>query len=341
MLLELKNLQVSFDTPGGRVKAVRGVSLSLERAETLGIVGETGSGKSVTTSALMGLLAMPPAHISAEHLQFDGRTLLRGTRLDMRAVEAARGRGMGMIFQDPSSALNPVFPIGDLMLAVLARHASLRGQAARARAIELLEQVGLPEPARQLGRYPHEMSGGMKQRAAIATALAARPAMLIADEPTTALDATVQAQVLALLRKLQEDTGIAMIFISHDLGVVSRVCSRVAVMYAGRIVEEAPVARLFSTPAHPYTRGLFTARPVLRRPSLLAEAASQVPARDRIPLLAIPGAVPPLSELPSGCAFHPRCRLASGRCATDVPPLEKVTGGGRVACFHPVLEARP
>jgi peptide/nickel transport system ATP-binding protein len=336
-LLEVGGLEVSFDTPGGRVAAVRGVSLRVGRGETLGVVGETGSGKSVTTSALMGLLPMPPAHVRAERLTFDGRTLLRGERLDISAVERERGRGMAMIFQDPSSALNPVFPIGDPLKAVLARHAGLRGARANARAVELLDHVGLPDPAHLLGRYPHQLSGGQKQRAAIAMALAARPALLIADEPTTALDATVQAQVLALLKTLQRETGVAMIFISHDLGVVSRVCARVAVMYAGRIVEEAPVERLFAAPAHPYTRGLFAARPTLRRPSMLGEGAL-VPARERIPLLAIPGSVPPLSRLPAGCAFHPRCRLATGRCAAEAPGLEEVRSGGRVACFHPVEE---
>lgn len=334
-LLDARNLRVSFDVPAGPLQAVRGVDLRLERGEALGIVGETGSGKSVATSALLGLLP-PTARVEADVLTFADRPLLRGGAIDPSAVAAVRGRGIGMIFQDPSSALNPLLSIGRVMGDVLRRHQGLRGAMARTRAVELLGRVGLPEPDRVFDAHPHQLSGGMKQRAAIATALAARPTLLVADEPTTALDATVQAQVLALLATLQRDSGVAMIFISHDLAVVSRVCSRVAVMYAGRIVEEAPVQRLFSAPAHPYTRGLFAARPVLRRPSKLDEAQAFVPARERLPLLAIPGAVPPLSALPAGCAFHPRCRLATGRCASETPSLVPMDEGGAVACFYPV-----
>lgn len=330
-LLDVRGLQLTFDDAGRPLQVIHGLNLTLERGETLGIVGESGSGKSVTALMLMGLLPSPPALVQAECLRFDGRSLLRGSRLDPRVVESLRGPGMAMIFQDPSSSLNPVFPIGDILGAVLRQHAGARGTAVRERSLELLAQVGLENPPQVLERFPHQLSGGMKQRAAIAMALAARPALLIADEPTTALDATVQMQVLALLRDLQRNTGIAMIFISHDLGVVSRVCSRVAVMYAGRIVEESTVERLFSAPAHPYTRGLFAARPVLRSTSREN--------RDRSPLLAIPGAVPPPSQVPSGCAFHPRCRFATRRCAAEIPSLTNIDGEeGRVACFHPVLE---
>lgn len=334
-LLVVRDLRVSFDSPDGPLHAVRGIDLRVARGEAIGIVGETGSGKSVATSALLGLLPAG-AHAQAAQLELDGRSLLRGGTLDLDAIAALRGRGIGMIFQDPASALNPVFSIGSVMRDVLHRHEGLRGEAAQARALELLTRVGLPDPAHVLEAYPHQLSGGMKQRAAIATALAARPALLVADEPTTALDATVQAQVLALLAELQRDTGVAMIFISHDLAVVSRVCARAAVMYAGRIVEEAPVERLFAAPAHPYTRGLFAARPVLRRPSRLDEMQAIAPPRERVPLLAIPGAVPPLSAVPPGCAFHPRCRLATHRCSAETPALQATEGDGAVACFHPV-----
>lgn len=351
-LIDVVNLRVSFVTRAEPLRVVRGVDLRLARGEALGIVGETGSGKTVATSAFTGLLP-PAARVEADALAFDGRSLLRDGVLDTRAVEALRGRGIGMIFQDPSSAMNPVFTIGEVMVDVLRRHEGLRFDVARTRALELLGRVGLPDPGAVFGGYPHRLSGGMKQRAAIATVLATRPSLLIADEPTTALDATVQAQVLALLAELRRDSGESLIFISHDLAVVSRVCDRVAVMYAGRIVEEGAVEQLYRAPAHPYTRGLFAARPMLRRPSRLDEVQAVVRTRERLPLMAIPGAVPPLSQLPQGCAFHPRCLLATARCAAEVPPLaplhpagEKATEVGddapggdivtRVACFHPM-----
>ncbi len=346
-LLEVRGLNVSFDA----VRVVHDIDLTLERGETLGIVGETGSGKSVSSSALMGLLPVPPARVRAATLSFDGRSLLRGNELDLRAVGRERGRGMAMIFQDPSSALNPLFTIGDVLMAVIRRHRKLRGTALRTCAVELLEAVGLPSPSHILDSYPHQLSGGMKQRTAIAMTLAAKPSLLIADEPTTALDATVATQVLALLADLQRESGVAMLFISHDLGVVSRVCSRVAVMYAGRIVEEAPVDTLFRAPSHPYTRGLFAARPHLRLPSMLGER--RVEHHERRALLAIPGSVPTPAQLPAGCAFHPRCYHATADCNARVPVLETLptppqalTGHSelhpaRVACFHPVLNAPP
>jgi oligopeptide/dipeptide ABC transporter ATP-binding protein len=344
-LLELQDLHVRFSSLAGRVQAVRGVSLRVEMGETLGLVGETGCGKSVTAAALMGLIACPPGRVAARELRFRGRNLLgpvdrqlishhsEGHRpLFGEALESVRGHSMTMVFQDPSAALNPTFPVGDMLMAVLRHHhPDLEEVEREERAIEWLEMVGLPRPSELLACYPHQLSGGMKQRIAIALALAPHPLLLLADEPTTALDVTVQAQVLALLRGMQKATGFGMIMITHDLGVVAETCHRVAVMYAGRVVEEAPVQALFDEPAHPYTRGLFRARPALG-----------VSKEQR--LEAIPGAVPPATRLPSGCAFHPRCPRAAERCRTQTPVLTPVHTGDpshRSACFYPLAGSPP
>ncbi|MBM3463492.1 MAG: ABC transporter ATP-binding protein [Armatimonadetes bacterium] len=327
-VLELRDLHVYFHTLGGRVHAVRGVDLEVRPGETLGLVGETGCGKSATASALMGLIAEPPGEVLASRLHFRGKDLLAGAasgrdrlrRLSATAVAEVRGGGISMIFQDPSAALNPVFSVVDPIRAVLRHHLMLDAPRAQTRALEWLAHVGLPDPEAVAGKYPHQLSGGMKQRVAIAMALAPEPALVLADEPTTALDVTVQAQVLALLRGLQEETRIGLLFITHDLGIVAEMCHRVAVMYAGRVVEEAPVKELFEAPRHPYTRGLFAARPTLHG------------GRER--LAAIPGAVPPPSAIPSGCPFHPRCPRAQAKCAAQMPVLEG--DPHRAACFFPV-----
>jgi oligopeptide/dipeptide ABC transporter ATP-binding protein len=327
-LLDVEGLRVEFDTMRGVVPAVRGVSYAVEAGETLGIVGETGCGKSVTASCVLGLLPSPPARITATRLAFDGTDMLVGGRLSYPAAGRIRGRGISMIFQDPSSALNPVFPIGDPLCALLRTHFGLVGAAARDKAVSWLGRVGLPSPAAVMSKYPHELSGGMKQRVAIAMALACEPKLVIADEPTTALDVTIQAQVLDLLAALQAETGIGLIFISHDLGVVRKMCHRVMVMYAGQVVESATREQLFTRPRHPYTRGLFAARPTLR-----GHAEMPVPgvgATGRAPLAAIRGSVPRLADLPPGCAFAPRCSRADERCGVDAPRLEE-----GVACWHP------
>ena len=344
-LLEVRDLHVRFSSLAGRVQAVRGVSLRVEKGETLGLVGETGCGKSVTASALMGLIASPPGRVAAHAMRFRGRNLLgpvdRGLisghslahrPLYLEALESVRGGGMSMIFQDPSAALNPTFPVGDMLLAVLRRHHPDLDEGEREeRAIEWLELVGLPRPSELLRCFPHQLSGGMKQRIAIALALAPHPSLVLADEPTTALDVTVQAQVLALLRSMQDATGFGLIMITHDLGVVAETCHRVAIMYAGRIVEEASVTTLFDEPAHPYTQGLFRARPALG-----------VSKHQR--LQAIPGAVPPPTRFPPGCAFHPRCPRAGERCKTQTPVLSAVRVEDprhQVACFYPLVGEPP
>jgi oligopeptide/dipeptide ABC transporter ATP-binding protein len=319
-LLAAQDLRVTFPAGQGEVEAVRGVDLHLQEGETLALVGETGCGKSLTGLALLGLIPAP-GRLSARRLEFAGQDL-RG--LNEGGWQRLRGRCIGMVFQDPGTALNPVFTVGDQMGAVLARHRGLRGRQGRRQAAEWMERVGLGEHRDILARYPHQLSGGMRQRVAIALALCAGPRLLVADEPTTALDVTVQAQILELLRRLQKDTGVALLFISHDLGVVAQTCHRLAVMYAGRIVEEGPVARVFRAPAHPYTGGLFAALP------------GRVPRGQ--PLLAIPGTVPPPGQTPAGCPFHPRCSRARPACQTEVPPLQTVRGEQRAACLFPLEE---
>jgi peptide/nickel transport system ATP-binding protein len=307
MLLSVEGLQVAF----GDVGVVRGVTLSLEAGETLGLVGETGCGKSVMALTIMGLI--PQARIEGT-LTFDGLDL---RALSPRQWEDVRGRRIGMVFQDPFTALNPVFTIGDQVSAVLARHFGLKGAGLRDRMLGWLGRVGLPPTADFAARYPHLLSGGQRQRVAIALALAGEPTLLLADEPTTALDVTVQAQILDLLRTLQRQTGVAVVFISHDLDVIGSLCHRVAVMYAGRIVEQGETTALFAGPRHPYTRGLFEARQ---------------PHDGRLP--AIPGSVPPPSAFPQGCAFHPRCGRMQQRCTEEVPELGPATPT-QAACFYP------
>ncbi len=320
-LLSIEGLRTIFRQHTGDVVAVDGVDLSLDRGETLGVVGESGCGKSVLSLSIMRLVP-PPGRIAAGRIRFEGTDLLG---LPAPAMRAMRGNRIAMIFQEPMTSLNPVFTVGrQITEAMRAHDPSLGARTLRSRAIAALGRVRIPAPERRFEEYPHQLSGGMRQRVMIAMALACQPDLLIADEPTTALDVTVQAEILALLGELQREAGMAIILITHDLGVVAEVADRVAVMYAGRIVEEAPTAALFDDPQHPYTLGLLGSIPRLDQ------------ARAR--LLAIEGAVPPPFALPAGCRFHPRCVFATSACAAREPPLAALSPGHLVACIHAPVE---
>jgi peptide/nickel transport system ATP-binding protein len=315
--LEVTDLRTTLFTRSGALRAVDGLSLSVGQGETVALVGESGCGKSLSALSVMRLLPDPPARIVGGAVKLNGRDLVG---LPEEAMLDIRGKEIGMIFQDPMSSLNPVATVEKQIVEVLTTHLELGRAAARARALDLLELVGMPDAGRRLGAYPHQLSGGMCQRVMIAMAIACSPSVLIADEPTTALDVTVQAQVLALLKKLQADAGMAMVFITHDLGVVAETADRVVVMYAGRKVEEAPVDDLFENPLHPYTSGLIGATPT--------------PGAERAARLAdIPGMVPALGELPPGCPFAPRCPRVMDRCRTEMPLLKALAPGRLVACF--------
>ncbi|MCC8935971.1 ABC transporter ATP-binding protein [Bradyrhizobium sp. Arg68] len=318
-LLEVENLQTHFRTPDGINRAVDGVSFQVDEGETLAIVGESGCGKSVTSMSLMRLIPEPPGRIAGA-VRFQGRDLLQLSEREMRAV---RGNDVSMIFQEPMSSLNPVLTVGRQIGETLRTHQGLDKQAAEVRAVEMLNLVGIPEPARRVREYPHQLSGGMRQRVMIAMALACNPKLLIADEPTTALDVTIQAQILQLMLDLKRRVGAAIVLITHDLGVVAEIAERVVVMYAGRKVEEAPVARLFRSPRHPYTQGLLGAVPKLG--SSLTGAARR--------LTEIPGQVPSLKKAIEGCAFAGRCALATDLCRQVAPGLE-VKGPGHIAACH-------
>jgi oligopeptide/dipeptide ABC transporter ATP-binding protein len=315
-LLAVRDLSVIFTTPAGPARAVDGVSFAIAPGETLALVGESGCGKTVTALAILRLLAEPPAVIGADsRILFEGQDLLRLAPEPLRHV---RGAGIGMVFQEPAASLNPVLTIGTHIEETIRAHESVSRGVARARATELLATVGLPDPDAIRRRYPHELSGGMQQRAMLAIALAARPRLLIADEPTTALDVTLQAQILELLARLAAEFHMAMLLITHNLGIAAGVANRVAVMYAGQIVETAPCAALFAHPAHPYTAGLLKAAPRLDGPTS--------------PTAAIPGSVPLATAWPTGCRFHPRCHRAWGRCA-DAPSLLDVESGHEARCW--------
>ncbi|MET3982621.1 ABC transporter ATP-binding protein [Streptomyces sp. PvR034] len=329
-LLEVRDLHVTFTTPRGTVRAVDSLGFTVEAGRTLGIVGESGSGKSVTSLAVMGL------HRGAEiggSIALDGREL---TTLGEKELSRLRGRKMAMIFQDPLSSLHPYYTVGEQIAEHFRVHFKAGRAAARKRAVDMLGEVGIPEPARRAGEYPHQFSGGMRQRAMIAMALACEPDLLIADEPTTALDVTVQAQILELIARLQQDRGLGVVMITHDLGVVARVAHEVLVMYGGRAAEQAPVDQLFADPAHPYTRGLLDSLPRLDD-------------TDDQPLRTIPGSPPSLREPAPGCAFAPRCaRAAAGteaerrQCATVRPALDPYAGTERrVACHFAGPAAAP
>ena len=302
-LLDVSDLRTSFHTRGGVFRAVDGVSFQLKRGETLGLVGESGSGKSVTCASLLRLLPSPPARIEGTYAKFDGLDLLRATDREMRSV---RGKRIGMIFQDPMTSLNPYLRISDQLIEPLLIHEKISRKAALDRALQMMQAVGINDAANRLHAHPHQFSGGMRQRVMIAMALIARPELLIADEPTTALDVTVQAQILELIKKLQKEMGMAVIFISHDLGVVSGLCDRVMVMYAGRIVETADVRSLFKNPRHPYTRALQRSIPALQPKG--AE------------LYTLRGLPPDLSKPIAGCPFAERCEYAADKCRVGPPP---------------------
>ena len=322
-ILDVQDLRTEFRTIDGVVRAVDGVSFALQAGETLGIVGESGCGKSVTALSILRLIDARAGRITGGSVRFEGRELVG---LDEPAMRQIRGHHISMIFQEPMTSLNPVLTIGTQIAENAARHLGLGKKAARARALEMLDLVRIADAKRRLDEYPHQLSGGMRQRVMIAIALACNPKVLIADEPTTALDVTIQAQILDLLSELKSRLGTAIILITHDLGVVAETCDRVIVMYAGRMAEAAPVADLFRRPLHPYTRGLMRAIPRL---DLEAEVAGRRPR-----LTEITGLVPSLTRAIPGCAFAPRCGLATERCRIEQPGLVEAEGGHRVACFE-------
>jgi peptide/nickel transport system ATP-binding protein/oligopeptide transport system ATP-binding protein len=320
-LLRIEGLRTAFRTGVGEIAAVDGVDLEVPRGRTLGIVGESGCGKSMLSLSIMRLVP-PPGRIANGRVALDGRNLLD---LPPSAMREVRGSEVAMIFQEPMTSLNPVHPIGRQITEAMRAHDRRATDAElRDRAIEALKRVRIPEPARRFAEYPHQLSGGMRQRVMIAMALACRPKLLIADEPTTALDVTVQAQILDLLRELQAETGMSVILITHDLGVVAEMADEIAVMYAGKVVERATAEDLFASPQHPYTLGLLGSVPRLDE--------------DRDRLLAIEGAVPPPFALPQGCRFHPRCPFAIDACTRAQPPLEEVAPGHRAACIRAPVE---
>ncbi|MFF4686077.1 ABC transporter ATP-binding protein [Streptomyces sp. NPDC001307] len=315
MLLEVRDLHVEFRTRDGIAHAVNGVSYEVDAGETLAVLGESGSGKSVAAQAVMGILDTPPGKVTGGRILFQGRDLLTLKEEERRKV---RGAGMAMIFQDALSALNPVLSVGDQLGEMFVVHRGMSRKDARGKAVELMERVRIPAAAQRVRDYPHQFSGGMRQRIMIAMALALEPALIIADEPTTALDVTVQAQVMDLLAELQREYHMGLILITHDLGVVADVADRIAVMYAGKIVESAPVRDIYKAPAHPYTRGLLDSIP------RLDQKGQQ--------LYAIKGLPPNLMHIPPGCSFHPRCPMARDVCRTDEPPLYEVSGTRGSAC---------
>lgn len=316
-LLSVKDLHTVFYTSDGRNPAVRGVSFDIMPGETLGVVGESGCGKSVTAFSVMGLIPYPPGRIEAGEVLFEGQDLLKKTPDEMRAI---RGSKMSMIFQEPMTSLNPVYTIGDQISEVLEHHLGYTRAEGFEKAVHLLHSVGIPEPARRVKQYPHEMSGGMRQRVMIAMALACDPKLLIADEPTTALDVTIQAQILELMKDLKTRTGTAIMLITHDLGVVAEMADRVAVMYLGKIVEEGTARDIFHNPLHPYTLGLL----------------NSIPRMDRLQsrLHVIPGTVPNPMFMPKGCPFNNRCDFATEECMEAEPEI--AGDGHKVRCFHPV-----
>jgi len=317
-LLEVDNLCTVFESQEGLVRAVDGVSFSLDQGRTLGLVGESGCGKSVTALSIMRLVPNPPGRIESGRILLEGRDLLGLSEAEMRRL---RGNEISMIFQEPMTSLNPVFTVGDQIAEVFRVHQGLSKAQAFKAAAEMLRQVGIPSPERRVREYPHQMSGGMRQRVMIAMALACRPKLMIADEPTTALDVTIQAQILDLMRQLQAEIRTAILLITHNLGVVAEMADQVAVMYTGRIVESGPVKELFEQPAHPYTEGLLRSLP----PPPTTSAVSR--------LRAIQGIVPSLTDLPSGCKFHDRCPDVFEPCPLEEPPLYGLGQGRLVRCF--------
>ena len=314
-LVEIENLRVSFPQLEGTVQAVRGVSIHLDDGESLGIVGESGSGKSVSCMAVLRLLKSPPAVIEADRLELAGTEMTRVSRSDLSSL---RGAVAAMIFQDPMTAFDPSYTIGYQIVETIQAHRRTPRKAARAEALGLLERVQIRNAEAILDSYPHQLSGGMLQRAMIAMALSCRPRVLFADEPTTALDVTVQAQILQLIKELRDELGMGLIMITHDLGVVAETVDRVVVMYGGKVMETAPVEQIFEAAAHPYTRALL----------------SSIPGQSRGRLVEIPGSSPDPSSPPSGCPFHPRCKLADAQCMAEEPPLRQVSPSSAAACWR-------
>ena len=323
-LLDVQGLTTAFMTGRGEITAIEEVSFSLKEGEILGIVGESGSGKSVTALTIMGLLPTPPARIAAGKVMFQGQEL---TKLSSREMQRIRGPGIAMIFQEPMTSLNPVFSIGDQIMETIKAHENLPAAALRKRAIDMLDKVGIPSAARRLDDYPHQMSGGQRQRVMIAIALACNPKLLIADEPTTALDVTIQAQILDLLMDLRDEFRMAIMIITHNMGVIAETADRVLVMYAGRVIEEAPVARVFDHPIHPYTRGLLECVPSITE--------------DRARLIAIPGTLPDPARRPPGCRYSVRCRYAQPSCSESLPPLILEEADHWAACLRAKELAAP
>ncbi|MFI6951158.1 ABC transporter ATP-binding protein [Streptomyces sp. NPDC050422] len=325
MLLEVRDLHVEFHTRDGVAKAVNGVNYSVAEGETLAVLGESGSGKSVTAQAIMGILDMPPGKISGGEILFKDRDLLKLKKEERRKI---RGQEMAMIFQDALSSLNPVLTVGEQLGEMFVVHRGMSRKDAKAKAVELMDRVRIPAAKERVGNYPHQFSGGMRQRIMIAMALALEPSLIIADEPTTALDVTVQAQVMDLLAELQRELNMGLILITHDLGVVADVADKIAVMYAGRIVETSPVHDIYKAPAHPYTKGLLRSIPRLDQKGQ--------------ELYAIKGLPPNLLHIPPGCAFNPRCPMAQDVCRKDVPPLFDVAEHRQSACYFwkETLDAR-
>ncbi|MGJ4918818.1 ABC transporter ATP-binding protein [Bradyrhizobium sp. HKCCYLRH2060] len=312
-VLSVRNLQVEFATRRGTLRAIDGVSYDIAKGEVLGVVGESGAGKSVTGLAVIGLID-PPGRISGGEIQLSG---LRIDNLPPEEMRKVRGKRIGMIFQDPLTSLNPLYRVGDQIIETIKTHTNLTDQQARKRAIDLLAEVGIPAPEKRIDGYPHEFSGGMRQRVVIALALCAEPELIIADEPTTALDVSVQAQIISLIKRLGRDHGTAVMLVTHDMGVIAETCDRVAVMYAGRVAEIGPVQEVIQNPLHPYAKGLMGAIPTL--------------AGEEKRLVQIPGSMPRLSAIPPGCSFNPRCSAAFDRCRVDRPePLRQ--GTQAVAC---------
>lgn len=316
-LIQVKNLQISFKYDGVMTPVIRGVSFDIKRGETLGMVGESGSGKSVTSREIMRLIATPPARIDSGEILFDGRDILKMSDDELRSI---RGNRISMIFQEPMTSLNPVYTCGDQIMEVIRLHKGVSKKEARQMAIEMLREVGVQSPETRVDCYPHELSGGMRQRVMIAMALSCSPTLLISDEPTTALDPTIQAQILQLIKDMKKKLNMSVLFITHDLGVVAQNCDRVVVMYAGKIVEVAEVCELFDHPAHPYTQGLIMSIPKM--------------SSDVEELYSIDGSIPSFGSLPGGCTFGPRCPYFTEECTKSEPVLKDIGGGHLCACHR-------
>jgi oligopeptide/dipeptide ABC transporter ATP-binding protein len=319
-LLNVENLEAKFPSPKGKVRVINNVSFSINKGEIVALVGESGSGKSVTALSIMGLNSQSIRYGEDSEISLNGVNLLT---LKNRELRQLRGNEISMIFQDPMSSLNPLHPIGKQIAEPMLVHQAAKGEQVKQKVLKLLDKVGIPDPERRINEYPHQLSGGMRQRVMIAIALACNPSLLIADEPTTALDVTIQAQILNVMRDMQKETGISILLITHDLGVVAEIADRVLVMYCGRLVEEGDVHSLFEHPLHPYTKGLMESVPKLKGPS-------------EKHLHTIPGVVPSLSEIPDGCPFYSRCSHATEKCQAASPPLEQVGSMRSVACWNPL-----